>query len=121
MAISATATKKETQFLWEGKDKRGNKVRGKSLAANEATLRADLRRQGVAATRVKTQSNAFRSGGKVENAGYRGIQPSARDHDVGRHPDGPGLRDHRQRPRKAGHAEVGAGHQGEHRGRQHAA
>src|SRR6202047_2593815 len=67
MAISATASKKETQFLWEGKDKRGNKVRGKSLATNEAALRADLRRQGVAATRVKTQSNAFRSGGKVSN------------------------------------------------------
>src|SRR6202048_1479535 len=67
MAISATASKKETQFLWEGKDKRGNKVRGKSLAANEASLRADLRRQGVAATRVKTQSNTFRSGGKVSN------------------------------------------------------
>jgi type IV pilus assembly protein PilC len=65
MAISATAGKKETQFHWEGKDKRGNKVRGKSLAANEAALRADLRRQGVAATRVKTQSNSFRSGGKV--------------------------------------------------------
>src|SRR6202167_108185 len=67
MAGSATAGKKETQFLWEGKDKRGNKVKGKSLAANEATLRADLRRQGVAATRVKTQSSAFRSGGKVSN------------------------------------------------------
>ena len=65
MAISATAGKKETQFIWEGKDKRGNKVRGKSLAASEATLRADLRRQGVAPTRVKTQSAAFRSGGKV--------------------------------------------------------
>src|ERR1700684_3385576 len=67
MAISATVSKKETQFLWEGKDKRGNKVRGKSLATNEASLRADLRRQGVAATRVKTQSKAFRSGGKVSN------------------------------------------------------
>jgi type IV pilus assembly protein PilC len=65
MAVSATAGKKETQFLWEGKDKRGNKVRGKSLALNEAALRADLRRQGVAATRVKTPSTAFRSGGKV--------------------------------------------------------
>src|ERR1700684_1426140 len=67
MAISATVSKKETQFLWEGKDKRGNKVRGKSLATNEASLRADLRRQGVAATRVKTQSKMFRSGGKVSN------------------------------------------------------
>ncbi|MDP8984750.1 MAG: type II secretion system F family protein [Pseudomonadota bacterium] len=66
MATAATAGKKETQFIWEGKDKRGNKVKGKSLAANEASLRADLRRQGVAATRVKTQSSAFRSGGKIE-------------------------------------------------------
>jgi type IV pilus assembly protein PilC len=65
MAISATAGKKETQFIWEGKDKRGNKVRGKALAANEAALRADLRRQGVAATRVKTPSSVFRSGGKI--------------------------------------------------------
>src|SRR6202012_483231 len=63
MAISATAGKKETQFVWEGKDKRGNKVRGKSLAANEQALRADLRRQGVAATRVRTPSK--RGGGKV--------------------------------------------------------
>jgi type IV pilus assembly protein PilC len=65
MAISATASKRETQFIWEGKDKRGHKVRGKALAANEAALRADLRKQGVAATRVKTQSN-MRRGGKVQ-------------------------------------------------------
>jgi type IV pilus assembly protein PilC len=67
MAISATAAKKDVQFHWEGKDKRGNKVRGKTLAANETALRADLRRQGVAATKVKTQSSAFRSGGKVSS------------------------------------------------------
>jgi len=64
MAISATAGKKEIQFVWEGKDKRGHKVRGKALAANEQALRADLRRQGVAATRVKTQSKM--GGGKVQ-------------------------------------------------------
>jgi type IV pilus assembly protein PilC len=63
MAISATASRKDTQFIWEGKDKRGNKVRGKSLAASEQALRADLRRQGVAPTRVKTQSK-MRGGGK---------------------------------------------------------
>jgi type IV pilus assembly protein PilC len=66
MATAATAGKKETQFIWEGKDKRGNKVRGKALAANEASLRADLRKQGVAATRVKTQSKAFGGGGKPQ-------------------------------------------------------
>jgi type IV pilus assembly protein PilC len=64
MAISATATKKDIQYLWEGKDKRGHKVRGKSLAANEQALRAELRRQGVAATRVKTQKR-LGGGGKV--------------------------------------------------------
>src|SRR5258707_15012989 len=67
MAISATASKKDIQFIWEGKDKRGHKIRGKALAANEAALRADLRRQGVAATRVKTQSRSLRGGGKVNN------------------------------------------------------
>jgi type IV pilus assembly protein PilC len=65
MAISATASKKEVQFIWEGKDKRGNKVRGKALAANEQALRADLRRQGVAATRVKTQTR-MGGGGKPQ-------------------------------------------------------
>ncbi len=97
MAISATASKKETQFLWEGKDKRGNKVRGKSLAANEAALRADLRRQGVAATRVKTQSS-FKRRRQSSAAGHRGVRPPARDHDVGRHSHGAGVRNHRQRP-----------------------
>ena len=64
MAISATVSKKEIQYVWEGKDKRGHKVRGKALAANEQALRADLRKQGVAATRVKTQSRV--GGGKVQ-------------------------------------------------------
>ena len=98
MAISATASKKEIQFIWEGKDKRGNKVRGKSLAANEAALRADLRRQGVAATRVKTQSISCAGGGKVQPQDIAVFAPPARDHDVGRHSDGAGLRNHRQRP-----------------------
>jgi type IV pilus assembly protein PilC len=64
MAISATATKKDIQFIWEGKDKRGHKVRGKALAANEQALRADLRKQGVAPTRVKTQGRGLGGGGK---------------------------------------------------------
>jgi len=64
MAISTTAGKRDTQFIWEGKDKRGHKVRGKALAANEQALRADLRKQGVAPTRVKTQGSGLRGGGK---------------------------------------------------------
>jgi type IV pilus assembly protein PilC len=63
MAQTATVAK-DTPFRWEGKDRKGNRVTGKSLAANEQALRAELRRQGVVATRVKKQSAAFRSGKK---------------------------------------------------------
>ncbi|MEO7775421.1 MAG: type II secretion system F family protein [Steroidobacteraceae bacterium] len=69
MAQSSTAIrqiKRDTPFTWEGKDKRGNIVKGKSLAPTEQALRADLRRQGVAPTKVRKQSSAFKSGGKVK-------------------------------------------------------
>jgi type IV pilus assembly protein PilC len=59
---------KQLPFLWEGKDKKGNKVKGRGLAKNESELRADLRRQGIAASKVKKESQMFRGGGKV-NAG----------------------------------------------------
>jgi type IV pilus assembly protein PilC len=72
MAPAATATvktiKRDTPFSWEGMDKKGNRVKGKSLAPDEAALRADLRRQGIAASRIRKQSQAFKTGGKV-NAG----------------------------------------------------
>jgi type IV pilus assembly protein PilC len=55
-AISATP------FLWEGTDRRGKKVKGKSLAANEAAVRADLRRQGVVPSRIRKQSKSLFSG-----------------------------------------------------------
>ena len=71
MAPAATATvksvktiKPDTPFTWEGMDKKGNRVKGKSLAPDEAALKADLRRQGIAASRIRKQSKAFKSGGK---------------------------------------------------------
>jgi type IV pilus assembly protein PilC len=63
-----TAVKRDSPFSWTGMDKKGNRVSGKSLAPDEAALRADLRRQGIAVTRVKKQSQTFKAGGKV-NAG----------------------------------------------------
>jgi len=51
-----------TPFLWEGTDRNGKKVKGKSLANNEATVRADLRRQGVVPTRIRKQRQALFSG-----------------------------------------------------------
>jgi type IV pilus assembly protein PilC len=49
-------------------DKKGNRVTGKSLAPDESALRADLRRQGIAVSKIKKQSQAFKSGGKVNAA-----------------------------------------------------
>ncbi|HEX4376846.1 MAG TPA: type II secretion system F family protein [Steroidobacteraceae bacterium] len=57
--------RKDIAFQWEGMDKKGQKVKGKAVAADEKSLKSDLRRQGVIATRVKKQSQAFKSGGKI--------------------------------------------------------
>jgi len=56
---------KQFPFLWEGKDKKGNRVKGRGLAKDELEMRADLRRQGIAATRVKKESQLFKSEGKI--------------------------------------------------------
>ena len=53
-------------FLWEGTDRKGNKIKGKTMAANEAAVRADLRRQGVVPNRIRKQSpGLFRGPGTV--------------------------------------------------------
>jgi len=53
-------------FNWEGVDRNGKKVKGKSMAIDEAAVRADLRRQGVVPSRVRKQSKGlFSGGGKI--------------------------------------------------------
>jgi type IV pilus assembly protein PilC len=52
-------------FLWEGKDRKGNRLKGRGLAKDEMEMRADLRRQGISATRVRKESKLFKSDGKV--------------------------------------------------------
>ena len=59
--------RRDISFSWEGRDKRGQRIKGKSLAADEKSLRAELRRQGVAPSRI-TRQRQIRKGGKV-NAG----------------------------------------------------
>ncbi|MFT3906030.1 MAG: type II secretion system F family protein [Steroidobacteraceae bacterium] len=69
MAQASTAVrslKRDIPFNWEGMDRKGQKIKGRSLAPTEQALKADLRRQGVIATRIKKQSQAFKSGGKVK-------------------------------------------------------
>src|SRR5580704_14448767 len=71
MATAATTQsvkgiRRDIPFTWEGRDKKGNKVKGKSVAPDEAALRADLRRQGIAPSRIRKQSSALKAGGKVK-------------------------------------------------------
>src|SRR6186997_2538259 len=61
----AKGVKRDVPFSWSGMDKKGNRVTGKSLAPDETALRADLRRQGIAVSKIKKQATAFQSGGKV--------------------------------------------------------
>ncbi len=42
-----------TTFIWEGRDKRGVKLKGQQLATNPNLVRAELRRQGISPIRVK--------------------------------------------------------------------
>ncbi len=69
MAQSTTAirtVRKDISFNWEGMDRKGQRIKGRAVAQNEQSLKADLRRQGVVATRIRKQSKAFSSGGRIK-------------------------------------------------------
>jgi len=61
--MAESATMSNTPFVWEGTDRKGQKVKGKAMAASEAAVRADLRRQGVVPTRIKKQGKKLLGGG----------------------------------------------------------
>jgi type IV pilus assembly protein PilC len=51
-------------FVWEGMDRKGNRVKGETRATNLTVVRADLRRQGVNPTKVKKKATALFGSGK---------------------------------------------------------
>jgi type IV pilus assembly protein PilC len=57
MAESAT-------FVWEGTDKQGRKTKGEIASINPNIAKAELRRQGINATKVKKKTKSLLSGGK---------------------------------------------------------
>ena len=64
--MAEAATVSTVPFIWEGTDRKGQKVKGKAMAADEAAVRADLRRQGVVPTRIRKQSKGlFASSGTI--------------------------------------------------------
>src|SRR5918995_5701687 len=63
--MAQAASAQQLPFVWEGTDKKGKRVKGKMLAVSEAAVKADLRKQGVLAKRVRKESQLFKSGKKV--------------------------------------------------------
>jgi type IV pilus assembly protein PilC len=71
MATATSATlktsKPDVPFLWEGRDKRGQRIKGNTMAPDDAAVRAELRRQGIIPSRVRRKRDSLR-GGKVNAA-----------------------------------------------------
>src|SRR5262245_58612750 len=63
--MAEVVASKELAFLWEGKDRKGNRIKGRGLAANENEMRLDLRKQGIAATKIRKERKLLKGGGKV--------------------------------------------------------
>ncbi|MGH8107435.1 MAG: type II secretion system F family protein [Arenimonas sp.] len=60
------ATSAMAEFVWEGTDKRGIKMKGETLAKNANLLRAELRKQGINPIIVKPKTKPlFGSAGKA--------------------------------------------------------
>jgi len=59
MPSPAKPIKKSTVFLWEGRDRRGNKVRGSATASNKHAVWLDLQKQGVVPISVRKQALGF--------------------------------------------------------------
>lgn len=63
--MAQLAPTQQFPFVWEGTDKRGKKIKGKMLAVSEAAVKADLRKQGVLAKKVRKENQLFKSGKKI--------------------------------------------------------
>ena len=60
---------KQNTFVWEGKDSKGQKIKGETTGANVALVKASLRRQGITPSKVRKKSKPLLGGkGKVKPA-----------------------------------------------------
>ncbi len=65
--MAQAASAQQFPFVWEGTDKKGKRIKGKMLAVSEAAVKADLRRQGVLAKKVRKEVQLFKSGKKINS------------------------------------------------------
>ena len=87
MAESAT-------FVWEGTDKQGRKSKGEISSSTPAIAKAELRRQGIVATKVKKKGAGLSlgGGGKGQTRRHRYFYPPDGNYDACRCPTGTGIR-----------------------------
>ncbi len=50
---------KATVYLWEGNDKKGKRIKGETRASSTATVRAELRRQGINPLKVRKKPSSL--------------------------------------------------------------
>jgi type IV pilus assembly protein PilC len=55
---------KQTTFTWEGKDSKGQKVKGETTGVNIALVKASLRRQGITPAKVRKKAKPLFGGSK---------------------------------------------------------
>ena len=46
-------------YIWQGKDKNGNKTKGETPGSSQALVKAQLRKQGIMPSRIKRKSKAL--------------------------------------------------------------
>jgi type IV pilus assembly protein PilC len=61
----AQAAVQQAQYVWEGTDKKGKRLKGRMLAVSESAVKADLRKQGVLAKKVRKEMQFFKSGKSI--------------------------------------------------------
>ncbi|MEK8022167.1 MAG: type II secretion system F family protein, partial [Candidatus Parabeggiatoa sp.] len=57
--MATKAPPKEIIFVWEGKDKKGEKRKGEEVAKSEAAVKSKLRSQGIIPSKVKKKPKDF--------------------------------------------------------------
>ncbi|MEX0606062.1 MAG: type II secretion system F family protein [Marinobacter sp.] len=60
----AAKTEKLSAFVWEGKDRKGNKTKGEVSGTNLALVKAQLRKQGIIPSKVKKKPKPLFGGSK---------------------------------------------------------
>jgi len=61
----AAVTIKEHVFLWEGRDRKGARVKGESRGASESLIKTQLRKQGINPIRIRKKLQLFGSKKKI--------------------------------------------------------